>query len=251
MLFLLLIFALCTMSFMVIFWVVTLFLQGYYYTEPTEGIAWQAPAAGGAMALFISFWCMLIVNSSDVRPGDIPYDTLVRFSPKVFKSNEPIKELWAIGKSNKDPVLFRIKKDIRPPAPATWHYENTVTHRPWSEGDTSEIQIKSNNETVRLRPLPYVSGQGYQEFADDSGWIMRVYGQDGPTGMLYAFRWGRFIANLFLNFFLLALWFICYWLLLRFYWGHALGLAVVSWLIMQLTVLPLILEQAGNRALGR
>jgi hypothetical protein len=36
------------------------------------------------------------------------------------------------------------------------------------------------------------------------------------------------------------------WLLLRFQWHHALGLAVVLWLSLILTIVPILLAKAGG-----
>jgi hypothetical protein len=52
--------------------------------------------------------------------------------------------------------------------------------------------------------------------------------------------------NLLLNFGFLAVWFLCLWLLLRFQWSHALGLAVVFWLVMVLIIMPMILKPAES-----
>lgn len=247
--FLLLIFVLTTLALMVALWVVTMFLQGYYYTEPTPNIAWQAPAAGAAIGGFITLWCLFIVNSKDVKPGNLPYDTILRFSPKVDLADEPAKELWAVRKGSSEPVHYKLKKGVQA-GQTSYRYHDVESGLPWSAGATVSIQIKSGNDTYRFLPRPPNTDLGYQEFADDTGWVMRVYSQDGPTGRPYSFRWGRFWGNLFLNFFHLALWFICFWLVLRFHPAHALMLSLVSWLIMTLAVLPLILEQAGNRAMG-
>jgi hypothetical protein len=56
--------------------------------------------------------------------------------------------------------------------------------------------------------------------------------------------------NLFFNFGHLIVWFLGLWLLLRFQWGHALGFAVVAWLVMTLTILPMLLSYAGAAASG-
>jgi hypothetical protein len=37
----------------------------------------------------------------------------------------------------------------------------------------------------------------------------------------------------------LIVWFLCLWLLLRFQWGHALGLACVAWLVLTFFLPPL------------
>jgi hypothetical protein len=51
-------------------------------------------------------------------------------------------------------------------------------------------------------------------------------------------------VSVLLNFGFLAVWFVCLWLLMRFQWSHALGLAVVFWLVMLLFIMPMVLRKA-------
>ena len=48
-----------------------------------------------------------------------------------------------------------------------------------------------------------------------------------------------------LNVLHLGVWFVCLWLLLRFQWSHALGLAAAVWLVLTLTFLPPLLQLAA------
>jgi hypothetical protein len=66
------------------------------------------------------------------------------------------------------------------------------------------------------------------------------------VGQIGSFRWGAFFGNLLLNVLHLGVWFAVLWLLLRFQWPHALGLAVVFWLVMTLAVVPQILDHARS-----
>ena len=59
------------------------------------GIAWQAPAAGGALAVFYALWCIMIINAGGT-PGNIPYDTIFNFSGRVDLSPKPLPKLTAI-----------------------------------------------------------------------------------------------------------------------------------------------------------
>jgi len=61
---------------------------------------------------------------------------------------------------------------------------------------------------------------------------------------------GRVVDKNPLNFLHLGLWFVCLWVFVRFQWSHALGLAIIMWLVMTLAVLPMVFEQAGHRALA-
>src|SRR5262249_40196924 len=83
------------------------------------------------------------------------------------------------------------------------------------------------------------------------GWVLREYSESGPDGRPYAFRWGRFLGNLFLNFVHLGLWFVAFGLVLRFQWSHALLLAIILWLGMSLAILPMLLGQAGAQSMER
>jgi hypothetical protein len=255
-LFLLLVFVLTGMTLTVLLWVITVFLQGYYYTEPTSGIAWQAPAAGFGLALFLTLWCLLIVNSDGASPTNLPYDTVFRFSPTVdmFKNRESAKELWAVRKGVKEPVAYKLKKKVLfiGGDPVSFYEEaNIVAPKPWNPSGVEAIILKDGNETYRFVPLSRKEGQGYQEFGDESGWVMREYTESGPDGRPSAFRWGRFLGNLFLNFTHLGLWFVAFGLVLRFQWGHALLLAIILWLVMTLAILPMLLDQAGAKAVER
>ena len=253
MLFLLLVFVLTGMTLTVLLWVITVFLQGYYYTEPTSGIAWQAPAAGFGLALFLTLWCLLIINSEGASPTNLPYDTAFRFSPTVdmFKDRESAKELWAVRKGVKEPIAYKLKKKvlfIGGQPLATYEEATTVAPKPWNPSGVQAIILKKGGETYRFVPLPPTEGQGYQEYGDESGWVMREYSESGPDGRPYAFRWGRFLGNLFLNFVHLGLWFVAFGLVLRFQWTHALLLAIILWLVTTLAVLPMLLDQAGAKA---
>jgi hypothetical protein len=248
--FLLLILLLFGAALTVILWVATLFFQGYYYTQPTQGIVWQAPAAGFALALFITFWCLLLVSSTVTNIQDLPYDTIFSFKPRVDKFKEPVKELWVVKKSVKEPIHYKVKKSYRGGI-VTSEYVEAQSGRAYSPSGVEEIIIKEDGQNVRYLPAPAVQGGAYREFVDENGWTIREYPQSGPTGMPEAFRWSRFLMNIILNLLHLVMWFACLWVVLRFHWSHALGLALVMWLIMTLAVLPMIFERAGLEARDR
>src|SRR5262245_59665088 len=44
-------------------WTGTLLAQGYFYDSPTDKLEWRAPAAGGALALFLTIWCLIEYSS--------------------------------------------------------------------------------------------------------------------------------------------------------------------------------------------
>ena len=220
------------------------FLQGYIYTEPSRELYWQAPAAGGALALFLMIWCVLIANAEDVSRQDIPYDTLFHFSPRVdmkgFK--EPADKIWAIKKDGSK-VLYTRQRTGQ----TVWRYlDNRYTPgRPWRGDGVDSVQlILKDGQEGTFKRVPGSDGS-YGEFVDEAGWAMKDF-EDGPTGIPSIFRWSRFLLTLLLNLGHLLIWWLCLWLLLRFQWSHALGLAFVLWLVMTLAILPMLLDYAAG-----
>jgi hypothetical protein len=127
--------------------------------------------------------------------------------------------------------------------------EANLGARPFSSAGVLAIVIKDADGTEhRFNKVNPSSDPADVQYVDERGWVIEE-NKYGPNGEPYVSRWGRFLVNLFLNFFHLVLWFLCLWLLLRFQWPHALGFAVVMWLIVTLSILPMMLSQAGEIAL--
>jgi hypothetical protein len=236
-----LIFVLVWLSFTIVFAGVlalgTLWLQGYFYTEPTTGLLWRGPAAGAALALLLTVWCLL----SFLSPGD--YDTLWSFSPRQKKEFPEIQvvrgndtKTYRKGKNPRGQVEYMDENGKRPPE----HSDEIIVNE-----DGTDVHFKAERWTqgpdkgkVRVR-------EGTLHYIDEHGREM----SDNGLGRLDTVRWGRLVLNLSLNFFHLVLWFVCLWLLLRFQWAHALGLAVILWLVMTIPLLPIMLGKAAE--LGR
>lgn len=228
----------------VLLFVGALFLQGYFYTQPADGLLWRAPAAAAGLTLFLFFWCWLIVRSPEATPQDIPYDTLFRFSPRVDVLKQQPKEIWAISRTGKK--LYKLSR----PEPNRFQYVDD-RGKPWRKEGVTEIQIVDQGEKITFTVEPAQAGD-FRYFVSDKGWVWREY-EDGPTGLPSSFRWGRFSMNLILNVGFFVLLFLALWPLVRFQLAHALGLAVALWLVFTLGVLPMVLTtaaQAAQRAAG-
>ncbi|MBI3411612.1 MAG: hypothetical protein HY040_25060 [Planctomycetes bacterium] len=250
MLSLVLILLLTTLALMLFLYVGALFLQGYFYTQPSETLFWGAPAAGLALGLFLALWCVFIVNSPGANPENIPYDTFTRFSPRVDMLKEPVKELFAV-KKNGDAIHYKRFKipDKHFKQPIIIYKTDQDTPQPWRGQGVERIHLFVDGEKHEFKLVPASPDDvsGYRHFVSDDGWIITEM-DDGPIGIPQAYRWGRFFANLFLNGFFLALWFLSLWLFLRFQWSHALGLALCAWLVFTLALLPMILSFAASVA---
>jgi hypothetical protein len=209
----------------------TLFFQGYIYSEPAGSMYWRAPAAGAVVTAFLALWMFF-----DYRAPE-RYRELHGFS--ATETREPFK-LLRDGK-NKE---YRRQKD------ATGHPVYLFEGRPGKQNElpgrlAKVIAIEGDKEYV-FEPLRDDKGK-YEVDREESvryrnketGWEMT----DAHMGQVYIFHPGWLLGNLLLNFLHLVVWFLCLWLLLRYQWSHALGLAVVCWAVMTLLVLPMVLTR--------
>jgi hypothetical protein len=228
-----------------------LFVQGYIYTEPSAQLRWGAPVTAAVLFLFVTFWSLIVVFSGST-PTDIPFDVIWRFSPKVDKFQKPVSELTAIRKGGKSEV-YKLHKTVPfAGAKARSEYKSVRDGKPWNGDGVEEIVIKTDEGDMRFERVPEKQReQGeFPKFITSDDWVMTVY-DNGPTDSPRKFRYGRFIANFFLNFLHLALWFVCLWLLMRFELFHALVGAFAIWLVCTLIILPMVLDFAAGVSQAR
>jgi hypothetical protein len=210
----------------------TLFFQGYIYTEPVSDLTWRAPAAGSALALFVCLWTVLACRA----PGQ--YQTLFNFSNDDSRSYEEL----TVTQGGKDEVYKKVSGK-------SGRLEYRRGDRPLPSRP-DKITLTEDGQKATFEPDRDAkgnfkpAGDSTLRYHDDRGREM----VEGRLGEVNTTRTGRLLLNLLLNFFHLALWFVCLWLLLRFQWAHALGLAVVMWAVMTLFVLPPLLGKAETAA---
>jgi hypothetical protein len=238
---LLLMFVLVTAVLIVFLWAGTLFFQGYIYTEPVKDLHWRAPAAAGAIGLFLVIWCAL--DASD--PGSL--DTLFSFS------TGKVQRFWEFKsrtKGSREAVVFKKPRPAGEAAAkqrtdAPFLNSRNVAWKPVMENRiVEEVAIKlEDGEEIAFRPKLNAKGN-FERQEGDRQTLVRYVEVDGSrtltsdslerTGELTIYSTGAFLGILLLNFFHLALWFACLWLLLHYQWPHALGLAVVVWLAISI-----------------
>jgi hypothetical protein len=226
-------------------WAGTLFFQGYIYTEPVEQLSWRAPAAAGALTVFLALWCLLDATTRGSTDKDLPFDSIFRFSPYETMMPGPVPKLWAVRKGTKTPVEYKLHKYVKVVQQSEYR-EVKDPERTYRPDGVEAILIEDSGTKIRFEPRKGPEG-GYREFVDPSGWVMLEY-DTGPSGQPTKFRFGLFLANWVLNLLHLGVWFACLWLLLRFQWAHALGLALVLWLVATLAIVEPLLREAGKLA---
>ena len=222
----------------------SLFLQGYFYTEASEGLFWRAPAAGVIVTGFLFFWCWLNANDARSSPGYLPYNSIFLFSPEVKLMNEPVKRFWNIRKGVKQEYIA-----VKIPQGAgnvltQYHLTGQAGQKGpiWHPSGVEKIILKHEDQEYEFLPNK-AEDNDYPTFVSKEGWVMTQY-DTGVTGLPRMFHTGLFLANLGLNVLHFGLWFACFWNLLRFQPSHAFGLAFAVWLVMTLFVVPQLLGLA-------
>ncbi|MBL8792615.1 MAG: hypothetical protein JNM56_01790 [Planctomycetia bacterium] len=221
-----------------VIWGVTRIGQGLLYNDPVDGLVWRAPAAATVLTGFVGLWCLL--NYSSLGPNDltVPLDTVFRFQPT---QNKDVDRFWSVRQGKE--ILFKRYDTGRP---GTFEFRD-AGNSPWRKADTDYIMeaivIEEDGRRTRFEPELtkeglFVSQENFPPYYEVGG--RRVMEQPGRLSVLHRGLW---LLNVLLNLLHFGLWFACLWLLLRFQWLHALGLAVVLWLIMTLFPLAMVLDR--------
>ena len=227
----------------------TLWFQAYLYTEATAGIPWRAPAAGAALTAAVILWVFLAYHNpgrlrplwefSATEPGkSFPELTVTSTTgkPEVYKLRPGTRDDYRL---NGLPSGRRLPTRPAEVAVVEEGSEKSVFRPERDEAGNFKQRSATSFGRERQEPLRYV---------DEKGRVM----QEDSLGQLGSkFRFGLFAGNLFVNFVLLAACFVALWLLLQFQWPHALGQAVVLWLVLLLFVLPPLLTSAEQVARER
>jgi hypothetical protein len=212
----------------------TLWFQAYIYSEPVTDVWWRAPAAGTALAIFFVIWMVCDYRA----PGR--YRELQEFSTTEYIT---FPELRVIPREpNKPPEVYKQHKSGR--GSVEYLRGGTLGDRQLPSRPYKILAILDGKEYL-FEPVQSEGKGGIQVSTDtwryrnaETGWEMT----EGQLGQVSISHRSWLIGNLLLNFLHGVVWFLCLWLLMRFQWSHALGLAVVFWLVTTLFVLPKLLD---------
>jgi hypothetical protein len=208
---------------MVILWAGTSILQGTLYTEPVADLYWRAPAAAAVLGLFLLLWCFL----ESASPGS--YDTLFSFSPE---ETQRFDKFYSVKKGKK--TLFQRRGKIAPFVNA----RGERWQRSDSQGVVEAVVIAVDGADVTFTPemeggkFKIEPGQSLRYREEGDG--REITQEQLERGELTETHTGLLWLNFLFNFLHLGVWFACLWLLLRFQWPHALGLALACWLVMSI-----------------
>src|SRR5262249_9104472 len=132
-------------------------------------------------------------------------------------------ELWVVQEGKK--VHFKRSPGSKGAGRGPEFKETELPYRTWRRPDSGTVIVQEDGNEVRFNAerdpnnnFKVRTGQDLR-YVDAAGRVMT----EGYLGQVHVFRWGTFLAYAVLNLFLLALWFLGLWVLVRFQWSHALG----------------------------
>jgi hypothetical protein len=234
----------------VILWAGTLGFQGLIYNEPATGLPWRGPAAAAALTALFAVWCYLSFSNFDPRTEEkqLSFDTIFRFQPDKIIT---VDKLYAV--KNGQETLYTKRSTGGTVGSAEFR---DTQGNPWRRSDTTGITeaiiVEENGQRVRF--VPKLARDG--TFPPTAEAFPGYYEQGGrremvQLGQVIQRRWGVLFLNIILNLAHLGLWFLCFWLLLRFQWTHALGLAAVAWVVATVVLLPMLFNRTRDVAKER
>src|SRR5262249_13966928 len=180
------------------------------------------------------------------------FDTLFAFSTYDTKD---LDKFWSVRQNERGVEEIPYKRS-RTSAGHTVYVD--AAGNPWkrsASGMMIAVEIEENGQRVRFNAPLTPDGKNFRfeqtrgieqpmRYAEVGG---GRYMDERSVGVVVQPRTGQLLGNLVLNFLHLVVWFVVLWLLLRFQWPHALGLAVCLWLAMALAGRALVVGPAPGR----
>ncbi len=233
-----LIFVLIWVSLVLLLWFGAAWFQDFLYSEPAGQLYWRAPVAGAILVLWMYYWCSLDFRN----PGRYP--ALYDFSATERKRFD---EFWVVR--DKQKVQYKLSSASKSNLPGRAEYkEAQFPYRTWTGSESIIVmedgqEVRFEAERDRDNNFKRAAGRDLR-YLDAHGRVM----SEGTVGQVFVFRRSLFFTYAFLNMGLLSMWFLCLWLLIRFQWSHALGLAAVFWMGSILLLMPMLLARAEETA---
>jgi hypothetical protein len=223
----------------------TLWFQAYIYTEPVNQLQWRAPVAGTVLMLFLVIWIVVdyraVKNNPDAR---YPYGPIHEL-PLAATTPKPFEKLYVPAGENPEVGYTRQAEfDGQKTVHTYRNGQDVMPRRPL------KIIVVENDQKIVFEPDHDAKGQFKAErgqplfYRDSKGRAMR----EGTFELEPTFRVFPILFGLFLNGTYFALWFVCLWLLLRFQLWHALGLAIVLYVVMLLFIIGPVMSRAEEVA---
>jgi len=208
----------------------SLAIQGYIYNEPVGDIFWRAPVAAAVITVFLAFWCYLNYRAADPKAQELPYETFFT-SAATVDWTEPKSEIWVERSGGRS--HYRIYKFEGVPP----HWEYRADGKRLAHDQSVVAVVVKEGDPKQPMDVRFAAKHAENKYVEEGG---SRYMTVDNFGRIYTPRPGRSRAMLLLNVLHFVVWFLAIWLLLRFQWAHALGLAAAIWLGTTMLIGPLV-----------
>lgn len=226
--------------------VVTLSVQSYFNEQPPtiKDLFWRAPAAGTILMGFVLLWCHLASKSPEAFADFLEMNATEEQAPYsdiwIAPFNPVTKEYLTAEKHQNQWQHYRLQRTANGDIEYRDNLNRVMPGRPDSivvREDKEFIQfLPERNEEGKFQPR---STTGLRYIHKDSERFM----EEGELGRVSIFHTGQWVVYLLFNILHGVIWFGCFWLLMRFSWTQAFGLALLFWLVMTLLVVPPLLDR--------
>lgn len=235
-----------TVGLTALFWGLALFAQGYLYNQPADKLPLRALAAGLGVALFLTAWTYLNTRAAHKDK----YGVLHEF---VATTQVPVEEFEAVRR-------LGIKDEKGQPkevtVPFKWRAGGAGGGKFVEPGTAREFQTNTSDYmTVALLVPDGGSKARFEAELQDGAYTTRAdderrFSEQGGERFIDARNprqmevpsTGGFVAAVAINVLHFVVWFLAFWLGLRFTVGHSLGLAAAFGLASMLILMPLLFD---------
>jgi hypothetical protein len=237
-LYLLLLLLLTFLALSALLWGGTRWIQAMLYENVQPDLLWRAPAAAGALTLYVGVWALFNYFAAEPGQTDLPFDNIFNFTTEKV-AERPVAEFEAVRGSSK---VKYTRRDV--PGSSRIEYR-TADNKVWSasrETDVDAVVIKDGDHEVPFKAVIKTGpnkDKTVERYVEEGG---RRYLDAESFGRVTTPRGGGAFVRVLLNVLHFVAWFVVLWLLLGFQWPHALGLAVALWLVATFVV-PFILKK--------
>jgi hypothetical protein len=232
----------------VLLWAGSAFAQGYIYSEPTSQLFWRAPVVAAILTFWLAFWSTREYRAYSEDHVASRYGAIFEFTNS---DERPFTEFWVPEGDKRIRYQKRTVAQAKGPGRPEFIAE-IPPYQPWS-GSEEVILLEDGKEVVykaqrdqKAKAVLGVAVEGTQGavYRNDRG--KKITEAMIRNGKIESTRWGPLFTYFLLNTGFLVLWFLGLWLLIRFQWLHAVGLAVALWLTAIIFVVPPLVERVDK-----
>jgi hypothetical protein len=245
-------FALLAFALTALFWAIAHIGQGYLYGQPADKLPLRAIVAGLAVALFMTVWTYANTRASHKDK----YGTVFEFTPTGTKDVTEFEAVRRFGKTDGRTTTWLLDEKGQPREATTkyqWQPEGggkfieAGTAKEFKVNDANSLTlamlVPEDGKTVRFEAPTkdgiYIAKKEEVRFEEQGG--SRYIESTRPQQMVVPSA-SAFALAVLLNVGHFVVWFLAFWLILRFSAGHAALFVLAIGAVSMFIVMPLLFQ---------